>query len=82
MHLLISAQPMLVPEGGVKQFPRLTLARSKLAFRTIALWPDWVADASGVKRAGTSLSKAIATVQSPVAQQISYAILWMLTVYC
>ena len=75
MHLLVSAQPMLVPVGGTKQLPKLTLATSKLRFSTIALWPDGVADASGVKRAGTSLSKAIATVHSPVAQQISCSIL-------
>ena len=75
MHLPTSAQPILVPEGGVKQFAKFRLARSKVPLRTIALWPDGVADASGVKRAGTSLSKAIATVQSAVAQQINYSIL-------
>ena len=66
MHLQSSAQPILVPEGGVKQFIKFLLARIKPPFRTIALWPDGVAGTSGVKRAGTSPSKAIATVQSPV----------------
>ena len=75
MHLPISAQPILVPEGGSKQLPRSMLACSNLPLRTITLCSDGAADASGVKRAGTSLSKATATVQSPVTQQISYSTL-------
>ena len=75
MHLRISAQPILVPEGGSKHFNKLIPACSNLPLKAITLCSDGPADTSGVKRAGTSLSKATATVQSPIAQQISYSTL-------
>lgn len=59
----------------MKQVSRFLPARSNAPLKTIAVSPDGAADASGVKRLGTSLSIAIATVHSPVARRIRYSIL-------
>ena len=66
---------MLVPWGGSIQLCKLMNLRSNVPLITIVDWPGCPAETSGVKRAGTSLSKAIATVHSPVAMRISYLIL-------